>query len=78
MGHAQVIFFHLDFQDGCSAFFDIYLGSTTQFTFILSSASVVAIVAAEVSKDEKYLAALEVENFGIWAPFTLKLEDATS
>ena len=40
--------------------------------------AVVATVAAEVSEDKKYLAALEVESFGILVPFTLKLEDATS
>jgi len=55
--------FHPDFQDGRSAFFDISLRSTTQPTFISSSASCagVAAVAGEVSKDEdeKHLAALE-------------------
>jgi len=59
--------------------------STTQPTFISSSASCagVAAVAGEVSKDEKHLATVEkfesdfiplvVESFGVWTPFALKM-----
>jgi len=77
--------FHPDFQDGRSAFFDISVCSTTQPTFISSSASCagVAAVAGEVAKDEKHLAAVEkvgsdfiplvVESFGVWTPFALKM-----
>jgi len=74
-----------NFQDGHSAFFDISVRSTTQPTFISSSASCagVAAVAGEVSKGKKYLAAVEkfgsdfiplvVESFGVWTPFALKM-----
>jgi len=81
MGHIQVMYF----QDGCSAFFDISVCSTTQPSFISSSASCAGVAAAagEVAKDEKHLAAVEkvgsdfiplvVETLGVWTPFALKM-----
>ena len=53
--------FQPDFWDGRSAFLDISVCSTTQPSFISSSASCagVAVVAGEVAKDERHLAALE-------------------
>ena len=48
-------------QDGRSGFFDISVCSTTQPSFISSSASCAGVTAAtgEVTKDEKHLAAVE-------------------
>ena len=50
-----------DFQHRCSAYFDIFICSTTQPTFISSTASCAGVVAAagEIVKDEKHLAAVE-------------------
>jgi len=77
--------FHPDYQHGCPAYFTISVRSTTQPSFISSSAScagVAAAAAGEVAKNEKHLAAVEkvgsdfiplvVESFGVWTPFALK------
>ena len=59
--------------------------STTQPSFISSSASCAGVAAAagEVAKEEKHLAAVEkvgsdfiplvVQTFGVWTPFALKM-----
>ena len=62
-----------DYEHGRSAYPDISVRSTTQPSFISSSAScastAVAAAAGEVTKDEKHLATMErVE----WTPFALK------
>ena len=76
--------FHPDFQHGWPAYFDVSIRSTTQPSFISSSAffAEVAAAAGEIAKDEKHLAALEstgsdciplvVEYYGVWTPFALK------
>ena len=51
--------FHPDFQHGCSAYFDVYIRSTTQPAYISSSVlRSVAAAAGELAKDEKHLAAV--------------------
>jgi len=76
--------FHPDYQHGRPAYFDISVRSTTQPSFVSSSASCAGVAAAagEVAKDEKHLAAVEkvgsdfiplvVETFGVWTQFALK------
>jgi len=77
--------FHPDYQHGCPAYFNIFVHSTTQPSFVSSSASCAgeAVAAGEVAKDEKHLAAVEevgldfiplvVETFGVWTQFALKI-----
>jgi len=76
--------FHPDYRHGHLAYFDISVRSTTQPSFISSSASCAGVAAAagEVAKDKKHLAAVEnmgsdfiplvVETFGVWTQFVLK------
>ena len=51
--------FQPDYQHGHPAYFDISVQSTTQLSFVSSSASRAGVAAGEVAKDEKYLAAVE-------------------
>ena len=64
MGHTQVMFFTLIFKMVVL----LSLHSTTQPTFIFSSASCAGVpaVAGEVAKDEKHLAAIEKVGLFPW------------
>ena len=76
--------YHPDFQQGCLAYFDASVHSTTQPSHISSSLSCAGVAAAagELTKDQRHQDAVEeagcdfvplvVETFGVWSPFSLQ------
>jgi len=78
--------YHLDFNLGRPAYFDLSVKSTTQSTVIFSTSSqawVAAAAAGEVAKDTQYqyivradggeFIPLVCETFGVWTPYALSI-----